>query len=71
MCRRFVQYSDPEIYAGHFDLDVICQASPPYNVAPTQPVLAIRSTDEGQRELLPLRWDSFPPGPRDRTAAIK
>jgi putative SOS response-associated peptidase YedK len=48
MCGRFVQYSDPEIYASHFDLDVICQATPRYNVVPTQPVLAIRQTREGK-----------------------
>ena len=56
MCGRFVQYSDPEIYASRFDLDVICRATPRYNVAPTQPVLAIRQTREGKRELVPLRW---------------
>ena len=56
MCGRFVQYSDPEIYASHFDLDALCEAKPRYNVAPTQPVLAIRATDQGKRELVPLRW---------------
>jgi len=60
MCGRFVQYSDPEIDASHFDLDDICQASPRYNVAPTQRVLAIRGTDEGKRELAPLRWGLVP-----------
>jgi len=55
MCGRFVQYSDPEIYASHFDLDSVGEAKPRYNVAPTQPVLAIRETDEGKRELVPLR----------------
>ena len=69
MCGRFVQYCDPEIYASHFQLDVICQASPRYNVAPTQPVLAIRATDAGKRALVPCAGDSFPPGPRDRTTA--
>jgi len=51
-----VQYSDPEIYASHFDLDVICQATPPYNFAPSQPVVAIRQTREGKRELVPYCW---------------
>ena len=55
MCGRFVQYSDPEIYASQFDLDTLCEAKPRYNVAPTQPVLAVRETDEGERELVPLR----------------
>ena len=42
MCGRFVQYSDPEIYASRFDLDNLCEARPRYNIAPTQSVLAIR-----------------------------
>ena len=29
MCGRFVQYSDPEIYASHFDLDDICRGDAP------------------------------------------
>ena len=73
MCGRFVQYSDPEIYASHFDLDDICQATPRYNVAPTQPVLAIRGTDEGKRELVPLRWGLVPAwskGPDNRYSMI-
>jgi putative SOS response-associated peptidase YedK len=60
MCGRFVQYSDPEIYASHFDLDTLCEAKPRYNVAPTQPVLAIRGNDVGRRELVALRWGLVP-----------
>jgi len=73
MCGRFVQDSDPEIYASHFDLDVICQATPRYNVASRQTVLAIRSTDEGKRELVPLRWGLVPSwskGPDNRYSMI-
>jgi putative SOS response-associated peptidase YedK len=73
MCGRFVQYSDPEIYASQFDLDVVCQATPRYNVAPTQPVLAIRETDQGKRELVPLRWGLVPSwskGPDSRYSMI-
>lgn len=60
MCGRFVQYSNPEVYASHFDLDANCEAIPRYNVAPTQPVLAIRGTEYGKRELVPLRWGLIP-----------
>ena len=73
MCGRFVQYSDPEIYASRFDLDAVCQAAPRYNVAPTQPVLAIRETGEGKRELVPLRWGLVPAwskGPDSRYSMI-
>ncbi len=60
MCGRFVQYSDPEIYASHFDLDSFHEAVPRYNVAPTQPVLAVRRSSDGKRELIPLRWGLVP-----------
>jgi putative SOS response-associated peptidase YedK len=73
MCGRFVQYSDPDVYASRFDLDAVCQAVPRYNVAPTQPVLAIRETDEGKRVLVPLRWGLVPAwskGPDNRYSMI-
>ena len=73
MCGRFVQYSDPEIYASQFDLDTLCEATPRYNVAPTQPVLAIRQCDEGRRALVRLRWGLVPAwskGPDSRYSMI-
>jgi putative SOS response-associated peptidase YedK len=73
MCGRFLQYSEPEIYARQFDLDTICEATPRYNVAPTQSVLAIRETDQGKRELVPLRWGLVPfwsKGPDSRYSMI-
>jgi putative SOS response-associated peptidase YedK len=73
MCGRFVQYSAPEVYARHFDLDTMCEATPRYNVAPTQPVLAIRWSREGKRELMPLRWGLVPSwskGPDTRYSMI-
>ena len=73
MCGRFVQYSDPEIYASQFDLDTVCEATPRYNVAPTQPVLAIRQSDEGRRALVRLRWGLVPAwskGPDSRYSMI-
>ena len=73
MCGRFVQYSDPEIYASQFDLDTLCEATPRYNVAPTQPVLAIRQSDKGRRALVRLRWGLVPAwskGPDNRYSMI-
>jgi putative SOS response-associated peptidase YedK len=60
MCGRFVQYSDPEIYAGQFDLDAICETARRYDVEPMQPVLAIRQGDQGEHELAPLSWGLLP-----------
>ena len=68
-----MQYSDPEIYASQFDLDTVCEATPRYNVAPTQPVLAIRQSDEGRRALVRLRWGLVPAwskGPDSRYSMI-
>jgi putative SOS response-associated peptidase YedK len=73
MCGRFVQYSAPEVYASQFDLDSICKAAPRYNIAPTQPVLAIRRTKDSKRELVPLRWGLVPSwskGPDSRYSMI-
>jgi putative SOS response-associated peptidase YedK len=73
MCGRFVQYSHPDVYASTFDLDSLCAAEPRYNVAPTQPVLAIRRGDNGKRELVLLRWGLVPAwskGPDNRYSMI-
>lgn len=60
MCGRFVQYSNPEIYASRFGLDQLRETMPRYNIAPTQPVLAIRQSETGGRQLAPLRWGLVP-----------
>jgi putative SOS response-associated peptidase YedK len=74
MCGRFVQYSHPEVYANHFGAELACEKSGPrYNLAPTQPVLAVRQTEEGTRELVPLRWGLVPSwskGPDNRFSMI-
>ena len=76
MCGRFVQHADPEIYASRYDIDDIADlgdARPRYNVAPTQPILAIRTTDSGGRQLAPLRWGLVPhwsKGPDNRFSMI-
>jgi putative SOS response-associated peptidase YedK len=61
MCGRFVQYSNPEVYARHFQAELACEGpGPRYNLAPTQSVLAVRQTQDGRRELVPLRWGLVP-----------
>lgn len=78
MCGRFIQHSDPEVYAERFDLELESDAAPSqtrprYNVAPSQPVLAIRAGEEGQRTLAPLRWGLIPfwsKGPDSRYSMI-
>ncbi len=60
MCGRFIQYSAPDVYASEFELESLCEAEPRYNLAPTQPVLVVRRSGSGQRELVPLRWGLVP-----------
>ncbi|KAA6187905.1 SOS response-associated peptidase [Thiohalocapsa marina] len=62
MCGRFVQCTDPDSLAEQFGLDRVCAVDPRYNVAPTQPVLAVRAEQTGasRRELIQLRWGLVP-----------
>jgi putative SOS response-associated peptidase YedK len=73
MCGRFVQYSDPDAIAEHFDLETDLSSEARYNVAPTQPVLAVRLDQDGARELVRLRWGLIPfwsKGPDNRFSMI-
>ena len=74
MCGRFIQYSDPGVYASHFQAELACEGpGPRYNLAPTQPVLAVRQAQDGRRELVPLRWGLVPgwsKGPDNRYSMI-
>lgn len=74
MCGRFIQYSDPEIYAEQFGLDEIHAVPPSYNIAPTQQAMIIRQRPTtGLRELLHVRWGLIPywsKGPDNRFSMI-
>jgi putative SOS response-associated peptidase YedK len=59
MCGRFLQYSDPDIYASHFDALTLFDVKPRYNVAPAQPAFVVRGADE-RRELVPIRRGLVP-----------
>lgn len=61
MCGRMAILLPPEAMAGLFDA-VLANDLPPlpdYNVCPTQPILAVRSTGD-RRSLTPLRWGFIP-----------
>lgn len=64
MCGRFTLTLDPDIVQQAFDLTAMPQAAAPrYNIAPTQPVLAL--TNEGTREATMLRWGLIPSWAKD------
>lgn len=71
MCGRFVLISSMDALAQQFALDpVVAEASPSlhprYNIAPTQPVAAIRlDPATGERELTHFRWGLIPSWSKD------
>ena len=72
MCGRFSRYTPLENLAGRFQASVRDHLPPSYNIAPSQPVLALRR-HEGARELVALRWGLVPGwsrGPDSRYSMI-
>jgi len=60
MCGRFVQLCDPESYAEAFEVEALPLCPPRYNLAPSQPLLAIRRGTGAGREAVLLRWGLVP-----------
>jgi putative SOS response-associated peptidase YedK len=59
MCGRLALFASVEEIAERFRLSEAPLVEPRYNVAPTQPVAAVRATDAGRRLAL-LRWGLIP-----------
>lgn len=64
MCGRFTLTDpDPRVLRMRFAIDEsvdIAEEKPRYNIAPTDPILAVRRTEEGKRDLGRLRWGLIP-----------
>jgi putative SOS response-associated peptidase YedK len=64
MCGRYTLTNpDPARIRARFDVPEsaeLAREEPRYNIAPTDPVLAIRRDDQGERELGRLRWGLLP-----------
>jgi putative SOS response-associated peptidase YedK len=61
MCGRFTLVTAEQDLAVQFNLPEVPALEPRYNIAPTQPVAAVRITPEAdQRELVMLRWGLVP-----------
>ena len=63
MCGRYTLTDpDPRLLRFRFGLteSAEIEQEPRYNVAPTDPVLAVRLNDEGEREPGVLRWGLIP-----------
>src|SRR4051794_7309911 len=63
MCSRFVRHTKPSVYATLFGVDSV-PGGPSYNIAPTQPVAAVRVQD-GHRQCALLRWGLVPSWSKD------
>jgi putative SOS response-associated peptidase YedK len=67
MCGRFTLTTPEEDLALQFDLPEVPTLLPRYNIAPTQPVAAVRAAAEGAgRELVMLHWGLIPFWAKDR-----
>lgn len=61
MCGRFAFYSPAEATAALFGAATSASLEPRYNIAPTQDVAAIRTSDaDSEREFVLLRWGLIP-----------
>jgi putative SOS response-associated peptidase YedK len=64
MCGRYtLTNADPAVLKARFGIDVIpadFDERPRFNIAPTDPVLAIRTDERGRREAGRLRWGLLP-----------
>ena len=66
MCGRFSQAASPEVIAQQFDITAPPLFTPRYNIAPSQPIAAIRiDSDTATRKLVMLRWGLIPSWAKD------
>lgn len=69
MCGRFIQCTSGEELARRFQTPDRPDASPRYNLAPSQAVGAVRIAAHGERQWATLRWGLIPAwSPEPRTA---
>lgn len=65
MCGRFAMFTPLADIVAQFGIDQATPLEPRYNIAPTQPVAAIRADGEGQKHLDLLRWGLIPHWAKD------
>lgn len=60
MCGRFTLTSPAQVIAEAFGVDPPIDLQPRYNIAPTQPIAAVRVAHDGGRELATVRFGLVP-----------
>lgn len=66
MCGRFMFTAPIEAVRQTFGVEGRTAIPPRYNIAPTQPVLAVRLSEQAERELVALEWGLVPEWAKDR-----
>jgi putative SOS response-associated peptidase YedK len=70
MCGRASLTTSPEELEEEYGLSALPPLTPRYNIAPSEPMLAVRPTPTGGREAVFLRWGLVRPGSEDAKAPI-
>ena len=70
MCRRYTVAVDPQLLAERFGVELPEDIAPRFNVAPTDPVLALTERSAG-RELMVARWGLIPHWAKDTKGAAR
>ena len=66
MCGRFTLFEADKILSKEFGVSGVLPLSPRYNIAPSQPIAAVRTPHTGAgRELALLRWGLIPSWSKD------
>lgn len=71
MCGRFALVTEKHVLEMLFQIEIAMDLSPRLNIAPTQEVLAVRSSNEGLREAVFLKWGLVPQWAQDKTTSRK
>ncbi len=71
MCGRYTRISPPDIIEELFGVQIDFDLKPHYNVAPTQSVLAVRVSEDDEKEVVSLRWGLIPPWAKDEKMGYK
>ncbi len=71
MCGRFSLAATGEEVAAHYQLPEVPFVVPRYNVAPTQPVAAVRLSQSGERQFTFFQWGLIPSWAKDPSTGSK
>ncbi len=67
MCGRFAYFVPYEQLTAHYGLTSAAPEFERYNIAPSQPILAVRQAQTGEREATMLKWGLIPHWAKDPT----